>query len=91
LASPRGQGGNGTAALIHQDAFVYVSQLNDGDVLKQSLKASRHAWVQVARGSIFLNGEALEEGDGAACNGGSDLTFAGRGVTGAEFLFFDLA
>ena len=91
LASPRGQGGNGSAALIHQDTFIYVAQLNDGDVLKQPLKTNRHAWVQVARGRILLNGEALEEGDGAACRGESDLTIAGRGVTGAEFLLFDLA
>lgn len=91
LASPPGQGGQESAALIRQDTFVYVAQLNDGDVLKQHLKTSRHAWVQVARGSIFLNGQALEEGDGVACSDESDLTFAGRGVTGAEFLLFDLA
>ena len=91
LASPSGKDGPGSAALIHQDTFVYVAQLNDGCVLKQHLKTGRHAWVQVARGSIFLNGEALEEGDGAACSDESDLTFAGRGVTSAEFLLFDLA
>lgn len=91
LASPRGQGSDGSAAVIHQDAFIYVAQLNAGDFLKQALKTTRHAWVQVARGSILLNEEVLEEGDGAACSGESDLTFAGRGVTGAEFLLFDLA
>jgi quercetin 2,3-dioxygenase len=77
--------------MIHQDAFVYVAQLYAGDILKQHLKTDRHAWVQVARGSISLNGEALEEGDGAACSDESDLTFAGRGAAGAEFLLFDLA
>lgn len=91
LASPCGQASDGNAALIHQDTFIYVAQLDAGEVLKQHLKTSRHAWVQVARGSISLNGEVLEEGDGAACSDESDLTFAGRGVSGAEFLFFDLA
>ena len=91
LASPRDQGGHGSAALIHQDVFVYVAQLKAGDVVKHPLKIGRHAWVQVARGSLVVNGEALEEGDGAACSAESDLTFTGRGATGAEFLFFDLA
>jgi len=92
LLASRGEGGDGNAALIHQDASIYVAQLAAGDVLKQRLKTSRHAWVQIARGSISLNGETLEEGDGAALSDEPDLTFAGRGgVAGAEFLLFDLA
>ena len=91
LASPHTQGGDRGAALIHQDAFIYVALLNTGDVLKRPLNTSRHAWVQVAQGSMFLNGEALEEGDGAACSGESDLTFTARDGTRAEFLLFDLA
>jgi hypothetical protein len=47
--------------------------------------------VQVARGSIALNGELLEEGDGAAISGESDLAFLGEGASPAEFLLFDLA
>ena len=44
-----------------------------------------------ARGSIDLNGELLEEGDGAAVSDESDLAFAGKGPDAAEFLLFDLA
>jgi redox-sensitive bicupin YhaK (pirin superfamily) len=99
LASPYGGSGNGNAsgsgsgnaAFIHQDAFVYVALLDSGEALKQGLSAGRHAWVQVARGSMSVNRETLEEGDGAAISGEQDLTFEGQGAAATEFLLFDLA
>jgi len=45
--------------------------------------------VQVARGSIALNGKKLETGDGAAVSGEPSLEL--RGVEKAEVLLFDLA
>jgi quercetin 2,3-dioxygenase len=91
LATPRGNGSNGKAALIHQDAFVYAAQLDPGETLEQPLKPGRYAWVQVARGSISVNGQVLEEGDGAAVSDEHGLSFAGQAPNGAEFLLFDLA
>jgi redox-sensitive bicupin YhaK (pirin superfamily) len=91
LASPDGQGQNGSRATIHQDAFVYAAELDPGKDLRRPLAAGRHAWVQVARGNIDLNGELLEEGDGAAVSHESDLAFLGKGPNPAEFLLFDLA
>jgi len=90
LAAPKAIA-NGQAAAIHQDALVYAAVLGPGEALKQTLAPGRHAWVQVARGGISVNGQALGEGDGAAISGESDLSFIGAGPDGSEFLFFDLA
>jgi redox-sensitive bicupin YhaK (pirin superfamily) len=50
---------------------------------------ARHAWVQVARGSVTVNGTELVEGDGAQISDESELHFTGK--TESEFLLFDLA
>jgi redox-sensitive bicupin YhaK (pirin superfamily) len=94
LAAPRGsdlgESNRGKAATIHQDAFVYAAVLGSGENLSQKLGPGRHAWVQVARGDVSMNGQDLAEGDGAAVSGEQDLSFTG-GPGGSEFLFFDLA
>jgi hypothetical protein len=42
----------------------------------------------VARGAVELNGQLLQQGDGAAVSGESQLKFTGRDA--AEILLFDL-
>jgi redox-sensitive bicupin YhaK (pirin superfamily) len=91
LASPVGKSQNGNAAIIHQDALVYAAELGPGEELRRPLADGRHAWVQVARGSVALNGELLGEGDGAAISEESALVFSAKGPEAAEFLLFDLA
>ena len=83
-----GDGRDGTPA-IAQDANVYVADLAVGGKLEQQLDPSRHAWLQVARGSVTLNGHELQAGDGAAISeeGKLDLT----GIEQASLLLFDLA
>ena len=90
LAAPKTVA-DGQAAVMHQDALVYTAVLAAGETLKQRLAPGRHAWVQVARGDLSVNGQALAEGDGAAVSEESDLAFTGVGPDGSEFLFFDLA
>lgn len=90
LASPHPKGGE-TSARIHQDAKVWASELAAGEALRQPIDPHRFAWVQVARGSVSLNGRTLEEGDGAAVSQETELNFTGAGENGAEFLLFDLA
>jgi redox-sensitive bicupin YhaK (pirin superfamily) len=46
--------------------------------------------VQVVRGGISLNGQPLNDGDGAAVSDEQDLSFAGYGSEGGEVLLFDL-
>lgn len=84
VASHEGRDGSLT---IHQDVDLYASQL-DGATLTHPFLPGRHGWLQVARGSVTVNGVELTAGDGAAIEGESSLTMEGRG---AEFLLFDLA
>ena len=57
--------------------------------VEQALNTARQAWVQVARGSVSVNGTALNQGDGAAVLNEGSLSI--RANTDAEFLLFDLA
>lgn len=86
VASRDGRDGSVT---IHQDAALYVAKLSPGAKVRHDIAPGRHAWVQVARGAVQLNGKGLGEGDGAAASEESLLELAG--VSGAEVLVFDLA
>ncbi len=77
------------AAKIHQDARVYASLLDQDAQVEHALAPGRHAWVQVARGEVVLNGTALSEGDGAAVS--EETKLALKAVSPAEILLFDLA
>ena len=85
LVAPDGDGG---ALTIRQDARIYSAILDDGQRVEHALASGRGAWLQVARGSVDLNGTTLEAGDGAAVENESSLSIAARG--GAEILLFDL-
>lgn len=86
VASPDGREGSVT---IRQDAEIYASLLEDGREVSHELRPGRHAWLQVARGAVELNGrDRLEQGDGAAVSGEERVTIAGSGA--AEVLLFDL-
>ena len=69
---------------------MYVTELGEGESVTHQIAAGRHAWAQVVRGSVTLNGLELEEGDGAAVSDERELALAGRNGTG-EVLLFDLA
>jgi redox-sensitive bicupin YhaK (pirin superfamily) len=86
VASPDGRDGS---IAIHQDARVYRADLDDGRSVDHPIAPGRHAWLQVLRGSVTLNGQPLAEGDGAAVSGEPGLEI--RGVGDAEVLLFDLA
>ncbi|MGA2714060.1 MAG: pirin family protein [Bryobacteraceae bacterium] len=90
LAGPHA-GSTETSAVIHQDAWVYAAELRAGETLSRPLAPGRYGWVQVARGSMLLNGQKLSEGDGAAISDERELSLAGASPDGAEFLLFDLA
>jgi quercetin 2,3-dioxygenase len=85
VASRDGRGGS---VKIRQDNELYATVLGAGETVNHALKPERHAYVQVARGSITLNGKPLEEGDGAAISDETSLELTG--VKNAEVLLFDL-
>jgi len=89
LAGPYGDGTE-DAVRIHQDARVYVAELDSGQSVKHSLPPNRNGWVQVARGEVCFNSQLLREGDGASVTGESELSFSADGPQSTEFLLFDL-
>jgi len=87
IAARNGQNG---AVTVHQDVSLYVALLDQGQKVEHTLTPGRHAWLQVAKGSVELNGTRLEQGDGAAVSDEQKLAIAGA-QDGSEILLFDLA
>ena len=85
VASPDGAEGSVT---IHQDARVYATRLGAGETVEHKLAPGRHAWVQVVRGALTIDGGKLAHGDGAAITGEPSIPLTGEGDT--EALLFDL-
>jgi quercetin 2,3-dioxygenase len=85
LASRDGRDGTVT---IHQDVDLYGSRLERGERVKHALADGRHAWLQMVRGRIELNGTPLAAGDGAAVSEESALEMVAQ--ESAHFLLFDL-
>jgi redox-sensitive bicupin YhaK (pirin superfamily) len=86
VASQDGRDGSVT---VHQDMTLEAAVLKTGDKVEHALAANRHAWVQVAKGSITIEGKTLTAGDGAALKGEGTLAIAAQ--SDAEVLVFDLA
>jgi len=83
--------GRDDALQINQDADVYLATLSKGASVSHALHSNRHAWLQVGKGAIDVNGVALQEGDGIAISGESEVTIAQRGESDAQVVLFDLA
>jgi quercetin 2,3-dioxygenase len=79
------------ALKIHQDAKIYSGILENGSSVEHSIAAGRGAWLQVARGSVLLNGRPLVAGDGASIEDEAAITIEADSDRGAEVLLFDLA
>ena len=56
--------------------------------MTHNLAHGRHAWLQVVKGAVTLNGERLGAGDGAAVSDEESLTV--RADEESEVLLFDL-
>lgn len=85
IASRDGREGS---VVVHQDVDLYATLLEKGDAITHDIAPQRGGWVQVARGSIVLNGEPLKEGDGVAITTSGLLSL--EGVADAEVLLFDM-
>jgi quercetin 2,3-dioxygenase len=86
VVSPDGAEGS---LVIRQDAKLYVARLDAGKSLSLEMAPNKKYWLQLARGKITLNKQALEAGDAAGFDnepGSVDATAADD----AEFLFFEL-
>mgnify|MGYP002623416484 FL=1 len=85
VASPNGVDGS---LVIQQDAQIYLSKLDESQRLMHDIAPNRHAWLQVLRGSVTLNGSDLQVGDGAAVSDERQLDIVG--TSNAEIMLFDL-
>ena len=74
---------------IHRDVDLYATSLTRGQSVRHVLRTGRGAWVQVARGSVSLNGERLEAGDGVSIDQPGDIVLEASNA--AEVLLFDMA
>jgi redox-sensitive bicupin YhaK (pirin superfamily) len=86
VASRSGRDGSVT---VHQDAELLATLLAPGQTVTHRLAPGRHAWVQVARGAVSIDGTSLADGDGAAVSDVRELTL--RATKPSEVLVFDLA
>jgi redox-sensitive bicupin YhaK (pirin superfamily) len=82
-------GGADGALTVHQDVSMYAGVFAKDDKASFELAKGRHAWVQVARGAVSVNGTVLKPGDGAQVSDETRLDFVASEP--AEVLVFDLA
>ena len=73
---------------IEQDANILLAQLDARQELSRDVPAGRYGWLQVLRGSVSLDGQAMKAGDGAAITGPQATGIRADGP--AEVMFFDL-
>ncbi|HEX5835539.1 MAG TPA: pirin family protein [Pyrinomonadaceae bacterium] len=74
---------------VHQDVSLFASVVPAGAEVEHPIDPQRYAWIQVARGSVEVNGEKANQGDGVIAVSESSLRI--RAQDDAEVLLFDLA
>jgi len=81
--------GRDGSVTIHQDVDLYATILGEGQAVTHALGTGRKAWVQVAQGTVQLNGEQLRPGDGVAVEDADAIALVGTSDD-AEVLLFDM-
>lgn len=85
IASPDARDGS---LLIHQDALLYQLKLGTDQSASHHLSMDRKLYIHVVAGQISVNGQILNEGDGATISETENVNFVG--VKSSESLIFDL-
>jgi redox-sensitive bicupin YhaK (pirin superfamily) len=83
------RGGDDGSVTIHQDVKLYSSVLANEETVEYAITEGRHAWIQLIKGNLEVNGETIEAGDGAAVSDEKRLELKSR-TDETEFLLFDL-
>ena len=86
VASRSGRDGS---VSLNQDVDMYVSRLDGEGSAVHEIAEGRSAWVQVAGGSVSVNGTLLEAGDGAGLVGPEKLELSDGKAS--EIILFDQA
>jgi len=74
---------------LNQDARIYLGALEAGATVTHVVSEGRHVWVQVARGTGTVNGEAFRDGDGLALSFEDAVTIVAE--TETDIVLFDMA
>ncbi len=82
--------GRDGSVTIYRDVDLYASRLADGGTVRHALQSGRAAWLQVARGTVRLNGTQLHPGDGVGIETAGAIEVSGTSDD-AEILLFDIA
>jgi redox-sensitive bicupin YhaK (pirin superfamily) len=80
--------GRSGSVTIHQDVNLYASVLEPGKSVSLDLPDDRKVFLQLIRGNISVNGQALSAGDGLQIEGERALQIGADSE--AEFLLFDM-
>ena len=83
-----GPDNRGSTITLHQDARLFVANLEVNERVVHEIERGRGIWLQLARGIVTVNGTEMREGDGAAVE--DEPAIAIEADTDAEFLLFDL-
>ena len=86
LASPDGRDGSLT---INADASIHVGCFDGSEAAQLALDPQRKAYVHLVRGTLEVNGHALQPGDALLLQDEAGITLAK--ASDAEVLIFDLA
>lgn len=73
---------------IKSDADIYAATLDADQSITTVLEAGHKAWIQMAKGSMTVNGKHLHEGDGLSISKAGRVEF--NNAVLAEFIYFDL-
>jgi hypothetical protein len=82
-----GDGRDG-AVMVHQDADVYAARFDKGAELAHALAKDRRLWLQVARGTLEVDGAVLRDGDALAWT--DPGVIRARAHEAGEALLFDM-
>ena len=74
--------------LVHQDLSLYTTVLEAGKQLPLNVEGDRYAYMHVARGSVKVDGQSLQEGDALMIDATASLVL--DAVAESEVLWFDL-
>jgi quercetin 2,3-dioxygenase len=80
--------GRAGSVAIRQDVDLYAGLLDLGNSVSHALAPNRNAWLQIISGTVDLNGQRLDEGDGASISNETSLAISA--ISPAEILLFDL-
>lgn len=85
VASRDGRAGSVT---VHRNLDLYAALLAPGEAVTHTIEPGRRAWLHVARGTVAIDGQPLDAGDGVGISDAGVLTLEGRSAS-AEVLLFD--